>query len=280
MTKQKIEMKRHLEKQKKCIILNDNNTLSDQELYKLSIIKNEQSIIKKEIIEEITEENNYCKKCNKYFYNKSNLKKHQKNICDVKNIAIQNIGVQNITNNNQINININYIKGFDEEWDTSMIDNTTKENILLCNTKFSKTLENILKNDSNLNVILNDDNVGMVYKNNKNKYEHMSKQDIIKISMEKVYKHLKDFYSEIINNNINDISEIALNNELKELEKKYSRFFRLEDAKNIVQNSFTSIYTLNKEKAENKYCESMKHNENDFICDIDANNDGDGDGEY
>ena len=307
MTKQKIEMKRHLERGKQCEIKDKNNNLSDNELYNQSLEKHKINIKndnidknnngkielynfndklfeklmdnKNEIEKEIENENenetnkkkdNYCEKCNKYFYHKSNLNKHlKKNICekkDKKDNIQQNIGVQNnIINNNQkiINININYMKGFDEDWDVSKIDDKKKGEILLSNSKFSKTLENILKNDVNLNVILNNDDVGMVYKNEKNRYEPMKNKDIIEMSMEKIYKHLKDFYKEITKNNINDLSENALKNELIELERKYSRFFRLEEAQNIVKKSFTQIYGIHKQEAEKKYYELLEDEKKD-----------------
>lgn len=266
MTKQKVEMKRHLEKVKKCEIKNANQTFSENELYNMSMEKHVMYKKNDDLsdINECNNKSNYCIKCDKYFYHKSNLNKHlKKNICDKKDQKnnVQNIGVQNnIINNNQkiINININYLKGFDEDWDVSKIDDKKKGEILLSNSKFSKTLENILKNDVNLNVILNNDDIGMVYKNEKNKYEPMKNKDIIELSMEKVYKHLKDFYREIMKNNINDLSETSLKNELVELEKKYSKFFRLEEAQNIVKNSFTQIYNTHKQDAEQKYYELLE----------------------
>ena len=294
MTKQKIEMQRHLNKNKKCEIKDPNNKYSPNELLNMSLIKHEiirknddkddenidyidnniYEFINNSIVNSnvninntnINEKENFCNKCNKYFYSKSNLKKHlNKNICDKKEGInnIQNIGVQNnIINNNQvINININYVKGFDEEWDVSQIDNSMKGEILLSDSKFSKTLENILENDVNLNVILKDNDIGIVYKNQKNKYEPMSKQEIIELSMNKIYKHLKDFYEEIIKNNINNFNEDALKKELIELEKKYGRFFRLDEAKNIVKNSFTNIYNNKKDEAENKYFELLEDND-------------------
>jgi hypothetical protein len=103
----------------------------------------------------------------------------------------------------------------------------------------------------------------------------MSNKEIIEKSMEKIYKHLKNFYNEIINNNINDLSEVALNNELKELEKKYNRFFTLEEAKNIVRNSFTKIYNKNKDIAENIYYDMLenKDNKDNIYNEIIENND-------
>jgi hypothetical protein len=256
-------MIRHLDKKNKCQIKDKNNKLSDNELYKSSLDKHD--LCKKDNNEldkcnKQKQDNNYCDKCHKYFYNKSNLNKHlRNNICDKINEKnnIPNMIVNNTINNNQINnqinINISYIKGFDEEWDVSKIDNKKRLEILLSNSKFSKILDNILQNNVNLNVILNDDNVGIVYKNEKNKYEIMKNKDIIEKSMDKVYKHLKDFYNEIINDNINDLSESSLKYELNELEKKYNNFFKLEEAKNIVKNSFSHIYNTYKEEAEEKY---------------------------
>jgi hypothetical protein len=265
ITKQKIEMKRHLDKLKQCKIKEQNleiiNEINEKDLYELSLIKID--ILNNKNSDEF-ENMNFCTKCKKNFYNKSNLNKHQKNVCfkDKEGmITVQNIIQQNNINNSKIiNININnFIKGFDEEWDVSKIDTDKKGEILLSNSKFSKTLENILKNDVNQNVILHDNNTGIVYKNEKNKYEPMSNKEIIEKSMEKIYRHLKNFYNEIINNNINDLSEVSLNNELKELEKKYNRFFNLEEAKNIVRNSFTKIYNQNKDIAENIYFDLLEN---------------------
>ena len=275
-------------KNKKCIIKNKNNKLSDTELciesLKKIIINNDvdnddNKDANKDDNKDDNKEKNICTKCNKFFYSKSNLNKHQKNVCfketNINNIHnIQNIEInQNITNKiiNINNININYIKGFDEEWDVSKIDVEKKGEILLSNSKFSKTLENILQNDANLNVILSNDDAGIVYKNQKDKYKPMSNKDIIEKSMKKIYKHLKEFYNEIINNNINDLSETALLNEINELEKKYNKFFILEDVKNIVKNSFTLIFNKNKDKSSDIY-NNIVNNENDNdnkICDED-----------
>jgi hypothetical protein len=242
-------MKRHLEKKKKCIIKNTNNLLTDNELYNKSLEKqyklNNKNNQKIEYI---------CKNCCKNFSNKSNLNKHIKFVCysTIKNTTnnIQNIGIQNI-----ININLsNPIKGFDQDWCTANIDHQKKGEILLSNSKFSKTLENILNDKINLNVIMDqDEKTCIVYNNEKNKYEPMTKKDIIEKSMEKVY-------NEINKNNINDLSIKSLENELNILETKYSNFFKFEDAKKIVNNSFSKLYGDKKEEAENIYYDFMKEN--------------------
>lgn len=257
ITNQKVEMKRHLDKKKKCIIKNNNNTLTEEELYNLSLEKNEK--LNDKDCDKFFEEKEYvCQKCCKNFSNKGNLNKHIKYVCynEIKNTTnnIQNIGVQNI-----ININLSSIKGFDQEWDITNIDHQKKGEILLSNSKFTKTLENILNDKMNLNVIMDhDDKTCIVYNNKKNKYEPMTKKDIIEKSMEKVYNHLKNFYNEINNNNKNDLSIKSLENELKILETKYSNFFTFEDAQKIVNNSFSKLYIDKKEEAQTIYHDFIK----------------------
>ena len=79
----------------------------------------------------------------------------------------------NITNNtfhqqnNVININLKIIKPFDDDWDVSNIDNTLKNILVLSSMKYTKTLEQLLNNDTNLNVFIDDKNAetGIVYNN-------------------------------------------------------------------------------------------------------------------
>ena len=53
-------------------------------------------------------------------------------------------------------------------------------------------------------VIEKDTNTGIVYKNNVDKFINMNMQDIIDKSMEKLNKHLKDFYNESMKDDEND----------------------------------------------------------------------------
>ena len=257
ITNQKVEMKRHLDKKKKCTIKNINNTLTEEELYIISLEKHDK-LNDKEYDKNIEEKEYICQKCCKKFSNKGNLNKHIKYVCynEIKNTTnnIQNIGIQNI-----ININLTSIKGFDQDWDTTQIDHQKKGEILLSNSKFTKALENILNDKINLNVIMDhDDKTCIVYNNEKNKYEPMTKKDIIEKSMKKVYSHLKKFYDEINNNNKNDLSIPSLENELNVLETKYTNFFKFEDAQKIVNNTFSKLYIDKKEEAENIYYDFMK----------------------
>jgi hypothetical protein len=68
--------------------------------------------------------------------------------------------------------------------------------LLLSNNKFSNTLEKILENNNNLNVIMNTDS-GIIYKSENDKYEPISKNDLFKQTMDKLYDHLREFYEEV-----------------------------------------------------------------------------------
>jgi hypothetical protein len=75
---------------------------------------------------------------------------------------------------------------------------------------------------------------------------------------------LKEFYKELINNNTDDLSIISLENELKAFEKKYTDFLKFEDAKNIVNNTFSKLYNDKKDEAENLYYNFIDNNNNNI----------------
>ena len=66
----------------------------------------------------------------------------------------------------------------------------------------------------------------------------------------------------LINNNTDDLSIISLENELKAFEKKYTDFLKFEDAKNIVNNTFSKLYNDKKDEAENLYYNFIDNNNN------------------
>lgn len=81
---------------------------------------------------------------------------------------------------------MNKITPFDEDWNAAHLDEQTKINLLLSSIKFTKTIEKILENDINLNVLINKDkSTGLVYKND------------IEKSMSKIYNHIKQFAENI-----------------------------------------------------------------------------------
>ena len=189
ISKLKTDMKRHLNKSNKCIII---NKYSDKTEYDLEVESLYKHVIKNEILSlsKFEQSNNkyLCKICDKNFSNKSNLNKHSKlNTCyESKKTEI------NQTNNISV-ININSLRGFDEDWNISNITDDVKEKLLLSDKKFTNTLQNILQNDDNLNVIIKDQTVGLVYKIKNNEYEAMKINNIFDEVMNKIYKHLLDF---------------------------------------------------------------------------------------
>ena len=145
---------------------------------------------------------NKCKKCiycNEDFEKILDLKKHLlmkcfynellKNKEEVDNINIHSVNNAehsynttntNSNNNNTTNIYLQ-IKSpipFDSDWDLSNICN--KDSLVFSNYMYTSLLEEILKNEINLNVIIDKDNEsGMVYKNDIDKYIEMKSKDIV-----------------------------------------------------------------------------------------------------
>ena len=226
-------------------------------------------VVESNLLDNDDDSKHLCINCYRYFSTKSNLIKHQnRKICKMmqKDITINNnqeTKNQHINNQktiNIININMNGIKGFDEDWDVSKIDIKKKIDILLSKYKFSKTLDNILSNDANLNVIINND-IGVVYKSEKNKYEPMARKEIMEKSMDKIYKHLKDFYEDIKESDIKEYSDNALDilsNEYNDIELKYTRYNKLEESKSKGDEALMYYYNKIKSEAEKKYYEMIE----------------------
>lgn len=204
-----------------------------------------------------------CIKCNKIFKNKSNLNRHiNKNIC-VSNITNINGATLN-QQNNIININLKIMRPFDDEWDTSQIDNTLKNLLLLSNMKYTKTLEHILSNESNLNVIIEDDlNNGIVYKNDTEKFKQMTITDIVDKSMDKLHKHLQTFHNEINEHNDFNINKEYLEEEKDIIQQKYDEYKSNKYVKSKVQEFITNIYNSKKKETIQLY--------QDLLTDVDKN---------
>jgi len=204
------------------------------------------------------------------FANKSNLNRHIKNSKSCKKISenlnnnivdnkiinnIQNIGVQNININNIVNnfnINVKSLRGFEEEWNTSNITEEMRKNLLFSDTRFTNTLKNILENDENLNVILKDESTGIVYKFKNDEYEAMHVKDILDISMDKIYKHLRDFLKEAINIDNKDNESI-----INEIDKKYYDYKDNLKIKKDVNSYLKCIFNDNKNKSVEKFIETI-----------------------
>lgn len=249
ITKQKIEIVRHLNRKNKCIIINvEALKYSDTEILDLStkkmFDKDDSNLNEKDINDKLI-----CNYCNATFHNKSNLNRHINNKkCFEKYTNITNHNNTLNQQNNIININFNLVKSFDEDWDVSKIDKTLRDMLVLSNIQYTKTLEHILDNENNLNVVLDDDsNSGIVYKNELERFQPMTVTDIIDKSMDKLYKQLKVFYNDFSDKKDEYLLDEHFLNRVKDLtDKKYSDYKTNKDINLRVKELITNIYNSKK----------------------------------
>ena len=211
-----------------------------------------------------------CNLCNKKFNKKIDIKRHilfecfgeslNKNSIRNKSIYIEsaintsidnsiNNITNNITNNNNYNINIE-VKcplPFSNDWDRSHINFNELNSILFSNHLISLYLTEILKNDNNLNVILNNnDTEGLVY--NESKYIKMKKEDITDKTMDKINNDLNNFLNE--NKRKKEVVSDFLLNIKNILEKKIVDFKEDKNGiKQVVVNFISQIYETKRESA-------------------------------
>jgi len=195
------------------------------------------------------------------------------------NIHSQNtINSNNNSNNsitNNINIKIENLIPFDEDWDLSKIDKYEKSLLLFSQVMYTKLLEKILDNEINSNVIIDKyTDSGLVYTNTSEegkKYITMDFENIIKKSMQKLNKQLND----IFNDYEDDLIENVIANELKKnvrhnkrlINIKYLNFKEDDGIKNLVNNFIQDVYDNNKEtalKMLKDHNEKMKTNVNEM----------------
>ena len=108
----------------------------------------------------------------------SNIINNTDNSNNILNNTTNNT-LNHITNNITINLKLDSLVPFDKDWDLSHINSSTKQALIISLVKYTKTLEQILKNENNMNVLLDKNSEkGFIYKDNN--FEEMSKDDIIK----------------------------------------------------------------------------------------------------
>ena len=234
-----------------------------------------------------------CHYCKKAFFRKYELKRHILKGCKMKysnnisNINVKNeqtninnkidnqqinnqqIGNQQINNqhinNQQINnISINLfnspsITPFDNEWDVTDIDVQKKILLFLADNKYSKTMEEILKNNKNLNILFDkNSDSGLIYKNDIDKFTNMKSDEIIISIIYKLYSHLNNFYDDIKNNDF-ILSELDIHKDA--IEKKYNDFNdnKNNNIKNYVKNILIDIFEKYKDKIIEQFLEFDKY---------------------
>ena len=263
------------------IIHNDNIKIIDQNKNNI-VIDNLKDQLNDNISENIkdnqqnTNESNFtCDICFKIFTRKYNLNRHKKKCSPVKinNNMIDSKYTENKTTNNFNTINNNYNKNlfvnlnlepFDNDWDVSRITKFTRHSILLSKIMYSNLLDNILQNEKNLNVVIEKEtNTGIVYKNNVDKFITMNMQDIIDKSMEKLNKHLKDFYAESLKDDEFVIMDKIFQDQIVNIENKYNEFKNNDEIKKKVEEFITQIYDKKKENALKLYNNTLLKNNDD-----------------
>lgn len=219
-----------------------------------------------------------CNYCNKTFskykdleyhlfeciYVNNKIKNEKENSLSVDNSInapaniYTNCNVNNNNINNTININIELpeknLLSFNDNWNIEHLDINTKTLLFMSTVKYTKTLEYILANDANKNVLLNKDtNTGIIYKGAE--FEEMKIEDIIDKSVLKIYNNLKEMYNEIQeNNDVNFILDPnVINQNLKITENKFNEYNSNEKTKEVVSQIISSIYSQHKDTTEQKY---------------------------
>ena len=276
ITKQKIEMKRHLNRKFKCRNLkkyygNDEDLLIQSLVKKISEETLENLKKSAELVQLQDTTHNIssykCESCNLVFETNQLLQKHILEVCQKHTTNITNNTLNQ--QNNVININLKIIKPFDDDWDLSNIDKTLKNILVLSSMKYTKTLEQILNNDTNLNVFIDDQNAetGIVYKNDIEKFKLMTISDIIDKSMDKLHKHLTDFHGEIQDNNEYSINNEYLQEEKDIIEQKFNEFKNNNMIQEKVQHFLTKIYNSKKEESLTIFKELMNEQEEKNLLD-------------
>ena len=252
---------------------NNDNAINDD----IKITDDFKHILNNNIDQNISHKSNTfnCDICFKHFTRKYNLLRHKKN-CSSDNFGIHEVkdkDTSNNTTNNFNTINNNYNKNlfvnfnvepFDNEWDVSKITKFTRHSILLSKIMYSNLLDNILQNEKNLNVLIEKDtNTGIVYKNNVEKFITMNIQDIIDKSMDKLNKHLKDFYNESMKDDEFIIMKKIFQEQILNIEDKYNDFKNNVEIKKKVEDFITQIYDQKKENAINLYNNTLLKNNDD-----------------
>ena len=199
-----------------------------------------------------------CTLCNNQFSKISELKEHLLIECFYKskkevsnNIQISIIDSNNNSNNtinnitNNIYLNIKNPVPFDENWNISNIDN--KDKIIFSKIMYTNLLTEILKNEINLNVIIDKDNdSGIVYKNDIDKYIKMKSEDIIDKTMLKLKEHLLSINNDSCDYYLKDFLSMSK----KVIEKKYDDYIENNDnLKDNVSNIIKNIYNIKKDNA-------------------------------
>tara|TARA_B110000037_G_scaffold221787_1_gene293975 strand:- start:866 stop:1555 length:690 start_codon:yes stop_codon:yes gene_type:complete len=172
---------------------------------------------------------------------------------------------QNITNN--ITIKMDNLNIFDQDFDLTHINDLNKLNIILSKYIYSSFYENILKNRSNNNIVIDEKTQSAFVYNkydDKDDYKQCNLDIIIEDVMKKLNKQLKVILHHLepeFDNGNKKLKEV-FKDANQDINDKFNDFKKSSNVKNIVNNCFTKILTDNKIVALEFVKDKFSSNEN------------------
>lgn len=207
-----------------------------------------------------------CKFCSKNFNTITDLRKHTIISCfynEIKNRNELTNDIDKKSTSYEYCLQIEKPVPFDNNWDISKINSDTKMLIVFNKLMYTRLLEEILENDSNLNVIIDkDSSSGIVFLNDVDEYIEMKKKDIINITMEKLKNQLLQINNDIEEENIT-LKEI--NDYFRKIiTKKFIDYTKDKNIQDQVVNCMSNIFNEKKDNAlslSKKITKQQKNNE-------------------
>ena len=192
--------------------------------------------------------------------NNSNNILHYHNIINSNNTTINN-STYNIT------IELKNPVSFSEDWLIDHLNQDEKDLLLIHKQKFSKLLSLLLKNDSNLNVVIDlekNKTCGIVYENDDENYKKMNLEEICEETMKKLNNLLESIikYGYKEDHLCNQISESFTRAERIDTRDKYKKYTEILDTKERVNKHLLSIFNEFKEKSNEIFENIQKKNDN------------------
>jgi len=120
-----------------------------------------------------------------------------------------------------------------------------QKNLFYFVIKFTSTLEKILENEVNQNVLIDDiSGKGIIF--NDQKIINMDIKDIVKKTMDKLISQLCDFKNDIEYTNSLSINTKILDDEIKTAKNKYTEFKNYKNVQESVNEYIKDIYNKKK----------------------------------
>jgi hypothetical protein len=191
-------------------------------------------------LSELRDKNKNLTNINNIVDNNGTIKINSDNILFSGTSVIENTQFSgNITNNYIVNIN-NPIP-FDDNWDISEINDASKANIILSKYMYTILLNEIMSKENNLNVIIDKNkNVGIIYKNDIDRYIRMEIKEIAGETMNKLKSSLLKISDELKNKEIYDESILDYKN--KDIKNKHACYINNPETNKNVNHHIISMY--------------------------------------